>query len=375
MAPMEDTPTPWAMLVRAADADPRWPTNTIALEPDHQPQSWNLVYTVLSPGAQVREPLACVWREGSDLRFTWLVPPNSALGPAQLANCLVEVRAGTQRRVLQLRQPQTLQPLVLELHRPRQVIPVAMPHPPRPERMCLEVVALEEFPGQPQFRGGIRVATATLSSKSPTPIASPLTPRPPMAIVPVPALPPGMVPAVPGVPGSVAPTGAEKLVIEWAEYPGVEIRLSLSAAAPERPEVWVEAVYRDPAESEFPLTLAELDGQEAEAKKTLTSAEAALAKARSTIKRLQERDEKLQKNKPTVKRNQELTEVQRQIALSSAEEAKLAKQVESAKAIIELGDKLRSLIKQLDNRAKIQFVLYLESGDADLLLSTNVKTP
>jgi DNA-directed RNA polymerase subunit RPC12/RpoP len=371
---LENTPTPWAALARAADTDPRWPSN-LMLEADSQPQAWFLVYSAVAPGSQVHEKLARVWREEGDLRFAWVVPPIAALGPQQLANCLLDVHTGTTRKVIQLREPQTMAPVVLELNRPKQIVPLTIPHPPRPERMCLEIVALDGFPAQAHLRGGIRVASAVVPPGSAPAIASPMLPRPPIVAVPVPALPPGMVPAAPAMGAVAAPPTTTVLVVESEEYPGVEVRVRLSAAAPERPELWVETVYRDVADVEFPLTLAELERQEAEAKKTLPTAEAALAKARATIKRFEDREETLQKNKATLKRNLELAEVQRNLAASKAEEAKRLKQIEAAKAILESGDKLRKLIQQLDKQASIQFAVYLEAGDPDLLLATTVKNP
>jgi hypothetical protein len=264
---------------------------------------------------------------------------------------------------------------VLDLSGEKQVIPLPLENCPRTDKVSFEIVSLDGFPAGALLRGGIKSTLATAPpSKAPAPIGGPGLPRPPGI-----GSPPGMSPGALGMsPGALGlgPLGMASvpspLVIEFPDLPGAEIRVRcIATGAPPtaKLELWVESVYRDIAGVEFPLSLKELETRLKDAKKAAPDAQEALVDAKKAIKRLQEKGEKLQKNKATPKRDRELSETKRLLDSNTADEAKLLKQMEAAQALLDVAPKLQTLISSLDKKAKLRYVLFVECGDPDLLLA------
>lgn len=367
---LEETTSPMVFTARAADVDPRRIGPNVLAEKENSSEAWQLVRWTPGVPNPMREPLARIWRAERELLFAWLAPAISPVGPEQLANCVFEFQVGAQRRVGQVRVPQRLEPLLLDLSVPQQTVAMSFTHPPRPDQVCLEVTSLEDFPSGAMLRGGTRITMPSLPGGAGN---FPVVPAPLPARLPTGGTPMGALPPPLGGMGTAAVTRGVPLVIELSEVPGLEIRLGLVWAAPEKLELTVQPVYRDLAGEEFPFTRSELDRRLEESKRSLSNAQAGLVKARLALKRLEEREEKLSKNKATAKRDLELAETKRLIQTNKAEEARLSKQVDAANQLEKIAESLRMMIQSLDKRARIEYVVYLEAGETDLLLATTSK--
>jgi len=322
----------------------------IRVEPDPnsaQP-AWSLSYLSSSPAAAGKEAVAVLRRDGPDLLFSWATPLASPEARRELANCLVEISAGAVKRVGQLREPLRREPIALDLTAEKQIVELQIADPPPVNALRLELIEpLSGFSSEATLRAG----SNTVMASGPQPTAAlPMGPRP--------TAPPS--------------TG----VIEFAEIPGLEIRIRVvRAEASGNLAFSIEPVFRE-NQNDFDLRSPKrLDSLEGEVQKPHASAKQKLPVAEAKLNRARSDEEKHKANQPLEndrRRYPGWQKKQREIADSVAEHDKevqfLTKTLNGYQARVDAVTKIRSFAKDSDKKAKIGFIVYSECGQPDVLL-------
>ena len=374
LASIEDAQTDPRITVKSAGADIR-PGAAFVVAPEVGQAAWALRYLSPFEPAAGKEPLALLRRDGHDLTFTWATPQNSPQVQRQISNCLLEISAGTLRRVGQLREPLRSKPITLEATKDRQIVSLPIPDPPRLDGLRLEVAALSGFSSGAKFRGDLKTVMAGAPPVSSPPINAPRVNSPPLN-APLMSAPLGNVPAINSPPMN-APLMNAPVVIEFEEIPGAELRIRfVRAAAAGNLEIWIEPAYRNNQGTEFKLTMSELDGLEEQAKKSLPDAQRKLGPAETSLTRKQDEAKKLKANEPPqndAKRRSnwlaKVREVDGWVKRLDGEASALKSKIAEHQAHRDAVPKLRSLIASMNNnQAIIHYVVYSECGDPDLLL-------
>jgi hypothetical protein len=360
LASISDEPTPWKIGVRSAEADPvtvapfraGFPGATkgppIVLEPDADQESWVLKDVSGAEAAAGNEVLARLKRTGADLVFAWAASPKNPYVRRQVANCLLEVSDGKLKRIGQLRQPVRVQPIELDFTLEKQQIETQVDDVPRLDGVRMEVVGWDGFSSEPRIRG-----TKTAMAVSP---AAPISPLAATAAV------------SPGPPA---------VVLEFTEIPGLEIRVRFVNPQPRgKLAIVVDPVFREstPPKEHDLRTPRLLDRLEAEAEKPLANAKRELPSAELKAKRAREEEREWKTKEPPANnprlpkwqyRHRDLTQSATRF---ESELNALTKQIETYQAKADAVAKLREFLKSSQKQAKIQYMVYSECGEPDLLL-------
>ena len=389
LASTEEAQAGGRITIKSAGADIR-PGASFNVTPDSDPAAWTLRYASPFEAVAGKDALALLRRDGHDLTLAWVTPPSFPQAQRQIQNCLLEFNDGTLRRVGQLREPLRLQPIALDPAVEKQVIPLQIPDPPRPDGLRLEVAGLNAFSSGAKLRGDLKTVTASAPPVSGSAVNAPRVNAPLMNG------PPVGVPLVNGLPVNAPPVNAPlinapminappmnaplmnaPLVIDFEELPGTEIRVRfVRAPATGNLEIWVEPVYRDNQGAEFHLTPSELESLEEQAKKSLPDAQRKLGPAETALNRKQDEAKKLKANEPPptdAKRKSgwlaKTREVDGWVKKLDSDVSALKSKIAEYQAHRDAVPKLRSLINDLSkSQATIHYVVYSEYGDTDLLL-------
>jgi hypothetical protein len=338
-------------------ADLPFPTNITAV-PENESTS-NLPLNV-------KDPVAGVRLEGTDLVFAWAEQQPDPKITAQLMNCLVEISDGQNKRVAQLREPTKAPPLALDLMAEIPSVETQLVNPPRANSLRLEVTDLIGFASGVKFRGDVRSTSAVSAvPQSAGALGSGIRP----------ALPPGPMPGVgmPGVgmPGLGGLPRSGQLTIELEGIAGLEIRIGFKEESG-KVIITTDASYSDDGQ-EGDLSPRRITLVEEEAKRQLPLAQRELDVAERTLRTASERLKKLKDDEPirTSRRfpawNAEHMKVTTTVASGEKNVAALTARVEKLKTQLDGVQKLRAWLKD-SGQAAIHYVVYGECGDTDLLL-------
>jgi hypothetical protein len=359
LATVEGADAGWSVTVRSMAADLRVGM-AILLEPEGEPGNWALKYgsgasqavgVAYSQSSAAKEVLARLQRQENNLTFAWATAPSDPQVQRQVANCLVDITVGTTKRVGQLREPLDGKPIALDLTTDKQVVALQIPDPPKGDTVRFEISELRGFPSGASLRDGTKTATAASA----------------MALAPSPLFAPA---------GTKMPVAGAGPVIVFDEAPGAEIRVRLArAAGTGRLEVSLEPVYCEDQTVVCPLTLRDL--QELEEKETRDSRAAKrdlpVAEKKLDLAEKKFRDHEAKPPPAFDKKrkgnwDRELANLKRDVDQFTREATPLKQAVEKSKARLVAIPKLQSLIKTLEIQAMIEYTVYSECGEPDLLL-------
>jgi hypothetical protein len=359
LATVEGADAGWSVTVRSTAADLRVGM-AILLEPEGEPGNWALKYgsgvsqavgVAYSQGSGAKEVLARLHRQENNLTFAWAAAPSDPQVQRQVANCLVDITAGTTKRVGQLREPLDGKPIALDLTTDKQVVALQIPDPPKGDTVRFEISELRGFPSGANLRDGTKTATAaSATALAPSPLFAPA--------------------------GTKMPLAGAGPVIVFDEAPGAEIRVRLArAAGTGRLEVSLEPVYCEDQTVVCPLSLRELEELEEKenrdnraAKRDLPVAEKKLDLAEKKLRDHEAKPPPAFDKKRKGNWDRELANLKRDVDQFTREAAPLKQAVEKSKARLEAIPKMQSLIKTLEIQAMIDYTVYSECGEPDLLL-------
>ena len=378
-----ETPTPWRIAVRSAAPDLRT-VQSVIVEPDSDPRSWMLKYLPNPQAIAEKESVAMLKQDGPNLVFAWATPSASDQARRHAMNCVLEVSAGSVRRVGQLREPIRMEPISLDLAAEKQTIEAQINDPPRADALRLEITELSGFPSEMKLKGGVKTAMVppaqgAMPAPFPgAPFGGAPTPGAPRPAVPSPGIPPqGMMPMSGLATPFGQPAGAQTLVIECEEIPGLEIRVKLARAeSTGKLTISIDPVLHEGPKAEFDLATPNiLDRLEAEVQKPLISAQRDLEPAQKSLKRWLDDEEKLKSNEPRTKDAQRYAKWRANVQ-DSANWARefgtkvddLKQKIESYQTRIEVVTKLRTFLKDAHKQAQVHYVVYSECGQPDVLL-------
>jgi len=181
-----------------------------------------------------------------------------------------------------------------------------------------------------------------------------------------------------GVPNPFGqPAGSQTLFIECEDIPGLEVRVKLARAeSTGKLTISIDPVLNEGPKAEFDLATPKiLDRLEQEVERPLQNAQRELGPAEASLKRWQTDAEKLKSNEPRTKDLQRHTKWRLNVSESETWARKFGKEVEDLKEKIktyqmriEVVAKLRGFLKDAHKQALIQYVVYSECGQPDLLL-------
>jgi hypothetical protein len=349
-----------------------------------------------------KEPLALLRQDGPNLVFAWASPLASEQARRHVVNSVLDVSAGSVRRMAQLREPIRMHPIALDVTTEKQTIEAQIDDPPRADALRLEITELSGFPTEMNLKGGVKTAMAS-SAAGALPMSPPGSPFGPASMpgapfgptstpgaarpaVPTtgiqsPAVPMSGFPAADGFPGVAMPMGqpsvAQMLVLESEDIPGLEIRVKLAKAeSTGKVTISIDPVLNEGPNAVFDLANPKiLDRLEQEVERPLQNAQRELAPAEASLKRWQADAEKLKSNEPRTKDIQRHTKWRLNVSESESWARKFGKEVEDLKkkietyqTRIEVVAKLRPFLKDAHKQALIHYVVYSECGQPDVLL-------
>ena len=120
-----------------------------------QQQTWTISYVNDLNAGQGKLPLASLRREGRDLVFAW-DPQRPVEIARQVANCQLELRTGTSAYVVQLREPQPVGEVLLDLRTDKQQAEFTFNDWPKDESLRLEIKDLTGFRSGAKMRGDLK---------------------------------------------------------------------------------------------------------------------------------------------------------------------------------------------------------------------------
>ena len=299
----------------------------IFLEAGGQPQNWIIGYVSdLNAGAG-KLPLATISRQGRDLNFAW--DPQRPVDIArQVANCQLEVRAGVSTYVVQLREPQPLGEVLLDMRTDKQTAEFSFNDWPKGESLRLEIKELAGFPSEAKMRGDLQAIPLSRSG-----------------------------------------------FIEFPGLPGAEIGLRFyrPAATSSNVVLRLEPVFKENAVTKHDLTIEHLAELETATRKSLANAKAQLPGAERDLSDAQRALRSLQASKPTnfTEVNvwqQRVTKADSIVKRCSREVAQLRKQIPEYETRLAAVPKIRNFLNDLHQKAAIRYVITAETGEQDVLL-------
>ena len=164
------------------------------------------------------------------------------------------------------------------------------------------------------------------------------------------------------------------MVIEFADVPGMEIRVRFVGDATGKLSISVDSVFRD-GTAEIDLRsprLARLDDEAQdklkEARKRMQPAETAHSRAEKRVKEIKA-DEPLPnqpRRKPQWQRN--YSDAKRQFDIAERELNAATQQEKESQARLESTSKIRAFMKNAQKQATIKYVVFSECCEVDLLL-------
>jgi hypothetical protein len=287
--------------------------------------------------------------------LAWASPVNDKVG-TQLKNCLIELSEGTLKRIGQLREPVTVEPITLDLDSDTQVIETRLEDAPRSGAQGMLRFEIVELSG---FSPAANVRTGTAPTLG---IATP--PVSPFATAP-----------------ASAPEGLASLpvltqsIIEFTDIPALELRVVVREAAGHF-AISVEPYYRETPTAPWRnlRPTAQLDRLERDEQRSRSAAKQRIQSPEKSLRFWEKEVEEAEGDQPNPT-SKGYPKWQQRMSKAKAKAAEYKRSVDSelaiitkADALLELIPKLRDFIQGSHEQAKIRYVIYSECGDRDLLL-------
>jgi hypothetical protein len=299
---------------------------------DASQQSWSVGYAADVNSGAGKTPVATIRREGLDLTLAWSQPTADLELRKQLGNCQLELRHGSDSRLVQLRLPLAAGPAVLDLTKDVQTIEFPVADLPRQERFHLDIQELVQFASGGKVRGN----TTSLSL-------------------------------------------GKQAVIEFADQPGAEIRLRFfRPTATANPTLRIEPAFKENAAREFELTLPRLDALKKAAEENIVRDRSQLSDAKDALSNLKSKLDSARSNQPS--NIQQLGAWQQTVAALARGVDKagdrlqlLQRRIAENQARLIAEPKMREFLNSLHLKAEIRYVLSAECGEQDVILVDGTK--
>lgn len=301
--------------------------SAITADADPQGRGWIVSFVTDAAAAAGKVTLAIIRREGLELSLAWAVPLNDSELRRQLANCLLEVGTVKDSRVLQLREPLGLGPLVLDLEKENQIIEMYLPDSPPPGKIALRIVELSGFDRGGKLRGNAQML----------------------------------------------PLG-KTAFIEFAEMKGAQVELRFVRHSQAGKLILrADPVFKEPGDKEFELTFPRLDKLKAAQEEVLMRAQNTLSAAQAGFRSSKSALDQLKSNPPRTPA--ENANWQRQVSATIGDMERLNKRIrDMTKQIAESQTRLnavpdvRAFLDTLHKRATIRYIVSAECGDKEVVL-------
>jgi len=318
---------PLALTIHSAAAN--IPAKTaISAEADAQGRGWIIYFLSDVETAANKVLLAVIRRDGLDLSFAWTVPYTDSELRRQVSNCLLEVGTVKDSRVIQLREPLSLGPLVLDLEKDNQIVEIDLADPPLAAKLSLKIVELSGFDRGGKLRSGMNTLAL----------------------------------------GKTA-------YVEFAEMKGAQVELRfVRPSAAGKLLLRSEPVVKEGGDKEFELTLPRLDKFEAGHERSVTKAQAEIPGLQKTLSEAQSTLRSLQSKQPSNIQEEAMRRPQIVAAASVVDRlsqriARLQRQVAESQTRLKAVPEVRTFVQSLHGRATIKYVVCAECGDKELILA------
>jgi serine/threonine protein kinase len=298
----------------------------IVAESSPDSRSWSALFVPnVAPGATAQKtPLATISCDSRDFVFSWAADASQPEIARQLSNCRLKLDYHNVSKVVQLRPRIKHDPLKLNLSDENQVLELPAADLPRADTVRLEIRKLSGFPPDAQVRGEKSIALE------------------------------------------------RQAIIEFTSLPGAEIRLRFNRIK-EKLVLRMEPVFKETSARVFDLTIVQLDKLVQGARRELPKDSGDLNAAQATLSHYQD---EIQRWRSMVPSNLNEQNARTQALMTATREAEkagnrvnaLQKQVAGHQARLNAAPKIREFINSLHQKAAIEYVVYAECGEQDIIL-------
>jgi hypothetical protein len=282
-------------------------------------REWTVSHISQSEPTEKKEPLGMILRGPSELSFAWKTPIVDAPARRQLANCLLEIRHGSEPKFAQLREVAKNQPLVLDFHRPNQTIQIDVDDLPAYGKIVLKIRELSNFDRGGKLRGDTRSLAL----------------------------------------GKTA-------FIDFGELPGAEIELRF-ALAPSGGGLILrsESVFKEKSRRNFDLTYAALEKERVEVDQLFSNMQTELA----ALKSRHETAKRNLRNLPPTATRPQIVAAASLVSSLGQQIAALERNMPVQKARLDAVPSVKAFMDFLHERATIKFSVCAIAGDQEIVLA------
>ncbi len=293
--------------------------SSIVAERATSQQEWTVTHIHEAESAATKEPLGIILRDPTQLVFAWKTPLADAPARRQLANCLLEIRHGSEPKFAQLRDVAKSQPLVLDFHRTSQTVEIDVDDLPAYGKIVLKIHDLSNFARGGKLRGDTRTFAL----------------------------------------GKTA-------FIDFGEMPGAEVKLRF-VRAPTGGGLILRSdpLFQEKSGRDFELTFSSLEKQRAEVERLVANMQTELVNLKS---RLATARSSLRNLPPTATRQQIVAAVSLTASLEQ-QIAPIERTLPAYQAKLDAVPSVKAFMDFLHERATIQFSVCAIAGDKEILLA------
>jgi hypothetical protein len=318
------------VIVTLADEAADFPAKSrIDLSADPQGRGWIIHYASDEGSSSAHATLGVIRREGLELKFAWSFPalPADAEARRQLANCLLEIRVGSETATLQLREPVHSSPLVLDLNRELQTLEILAPGLPPSSKLVVKIRELHGFSKGGRLRG----TSDSFPFVKPAVIEFTDLAGPKVGL------------------RFVRPVGGEKLVLR------------------------VEPVFHEGGNKEFEFTFARLEKFRSGVEKSLENARSAIPVVQAEINRANATLSSLNSNPPTtvqetIQRNRAKSQAQAILEIGAQRLTYLQTQITESQVRLAAVPEMKAFMESLHQKATISYAICAAVGSKELVL-------
>ena len=297
--------------------------SSIVVEKSESQREWMVSHISDSEPSAKKELLGIILQGQSELSFAWKTPLADAPARRQLANCLLEIRHGSEPKIAQLRDVAKSESLVLDFHRANQTVAIDVDHLPAYGKIVLKIRELSNF-----ARGGkLRGDTRTLAL------------------------------------GKTA-------FIEFDDMPGVEIELRfVLAPAGGGLILRSESVFKEKSRRNFDLTYSALEKERTEVERLYSTMQSELAALKS---RHETAKTNLRNLPPTATRPQ-IVAAASLVSTLGQQVAAIERTMPALKARLDAVPSVKAFMDFLHERAAIRFSVCAIAGDKEVVLADSTR--
>ena len=293
--------------------------SSIIVEKVTSSREWTVSHISQSEPTEKKEPLGMILQGRSELTFAWKAPLVDAPARRQLANCLLEIRHGSEPKIAQLREVAKSEPLVLDFHRANQTVAVDVDDLPAYGKIVLKIRELSNFARGGKLRGDIRTLAL----------------------------------------GKTA-------FIEFTDMPGAEIELRfVLAPAGGGLILRSDSVFKEKSRRNFDLTYAALEKEQAEVERQFSTMQSELIALKSSL----ETAKTNLKNLPPTATRPQIVAAASLVSTLGQQVATIERALPAQKARLDAVPSVKAFMDFLDKRATIQFSVCAIAGDKEVVLA------